>query len=114
MHYSSKVGSVDDKVTLVPHNPHYQPDNFGQSEDLSSSDILALNYLYLCPTMRTSVVTNYINSNFERSLIHLQELDINTNEASKRCIIIQKSLAIYLSFSKLSPGRPCCTQTLSG
>ena len=97
MHYSS----VQDGVTVMEPYIDFYKDVIRYQKDLSPGDEVALNLHFKCPTIRTSVFSEYMRF-YDRSIYHeLAQLEIVESEASRRSYLLNPHRIFVSLYGKI-------------
>ena len=77
MHYSSDIG-------FRTFNDFYNEVGFGNTFDLTATDLVVANVLYSCPEIKMNVYKEFLNEETWRAYIELLYLNITPNGESQR------------------------------
>ena len=77
LHYRPQFG-------IKAHNPYYNEVGFGDSYNMTATDMVALNIFLSCPTVKRKVYNEYLEEEFLRNYVELLQLSITPNETSQR------------------------------
>ena len=77
MQYSSDIG-------FKAFNDFYNQVGFGNTFDLTATDVVVVNILYSCHDVKRNIFEEFLQEETERTYIELMHLNIAPNEKSKR------------------------------